>query len=597
MQNVINKLALSYTEGHAEVTDAAYDDVLDIMNMYRETPSDLVGDMTTGSTTNKILLPKKMKSMNKFKGPSDFCKWKNMFNPNSMFHISGKMDGVSMLINENRAYTRGNGIMGQDITWVKDLLGIPSTESKNIFVRGELILNKQGWEIIKDQTTITNPLSFISGFVNSKTPNVKHIAHIDFVTFQYLDSSNTEQPLSEQYKILKELNFKTADSALYTAVEYEDLQDILDTYRDNVDYVLDGIIIAEDAEHVRVDDKNPTFAYAYKDYQEYITTVRYVKWNESIYGNIKPTVYIEPFTQDDKEYIRATGFNAAYIFENDIGPGTTVSVAINIVPVIKDVIEGVEGVEADMPDITDMIWKGRELVSTNANSIVRRAKMIEKFVVELGVEKFKEKSITKVINAGYPTIFDILDMSSEDFKSVLGKNGIAIHKALKYQYNRCNDEDLFLASSIFQGIGKSLVNSLFDTISIVQLLTNDIPMAIPNFGDGRLKVLKDGVPLFIEWMAKLPERTDIQARKATVKCSKDQIKVILTGEPPTSFASKEKYMETYPELFLTTKWKEVDLVLTNDMLSETSKAKQAAAKSIPMMTYTDYMLDGFSISQ
>lgn len=594
--NIIQSLSKTYDQGLSIIDDQTYDELYDLVEAGAiDDISDLTGNMDT-MTGGKVTLPKQMKSMSKFKSKEEFDRWTSKLDPHSIFNISSKMDGISLLITENKAYTRGNGVKGQDVTWIKEMLNIPSPPTGTM-VRGEFIMTIEGWDkIISVQPDIaTTPLAYIAGFANSKTHDETHIEHMHFVAFQYIDDPNIEKPLIEQFTILQDLGYETVQHSIFVQLEYDSLQDILDSYRESSPYVLDGIIIAEECAHQRIDDKNPSFARAYKDHMYGVSEVTHVEWNESRYGTMKPIVHIEKISLGGKEYSKTSGHNAAFIQNNLISTGAIVNIGINIVPNIASVIS--PGDQEDTDDIIqDMIdsgyfWKGKELVSTDKESVNRRIKMIVHFFKHLEIEGLKEGRVSKLIAKGHETLFDILRMSSDDFNKVLGKVGKDIHLSIQTKWNMANDELLFVASGFFQGFGKVLTETLFDNMTMIELISGQFPKAIDSLGPKRVAILQEGFPEFLDWLIKIPPRNNIQKRKVKT-ITKDTVFVQLTGEPPREkYINKEAFLKAYPNLMTTGKWKSTDLVISDALDSGTSKNVKAIEQGIPRTTYVDYDLD------
>ena len=71
--------------------------------------------------------------------------------------------------------------------------------------------------------------------------------------------------------------------------------------------------------------------------------------------------------------------------------------------------------------------------------------------------------------------------------------------------------------------------------------------------------------------------------KETEKSS-NQIPVILSGEP-NNYASKGEFLQCNLQYRLTGSWKEVKIVFTNDLSSNTGKMKNARAKGIEIQLY------------
>ena len=78
---------------------------------------------------------------------------------------------------------------------------------------------------------------------------------------------------------------------------------------------------------------------------------------------------------------------------------------------------------------------------------------------------------------------------------------------------------------------------------------------------------------------------DFKARhEETAKVTLDQIPVILTGEP-NNYKSKGEFLKLNPQYRNTTSWKEVQIVFTNSLNSNTGKMKKAREKNIRIELY------------
>jgi hypothetical protein len=68
------------------------------------------------------------------------------------------------------------------------------------------------------------------------------------------------------------------------------------------------------------------------------------------------------------------------------------------------------------------------------------------------------------------------------------------------------------------------------------------------------------------------------------KATSNQIPVILTGEP-NDYKSKGEFLACHPEYRNTGSWKEVQIVFTNSLDSNTGKMKKAREKGIEIRLY------------
>jgi len=581
--DIYKNLTESYTVGKPLLSDEKYDEFEDIINIATGTRPDghiLIEE----SSDNKVRLPKTLLSQSKLKNSKDFDRWfnSNSFGRDTVFNISSKLDGISILLFGDEAYTRGDGTFGQNVTWLKTALKL-SNPPNGIMIRGELIISKSGWDDLKDDTTITNPLSFVAGYANSKTPDLDFVKYLNFVGFQWVDWNSTiERAPSEQHILIEQHGYQRVNSSVKTKLEWGTMQDILDQFRLDSNYILDGIIITEDIQHQRVDDKNPPYSRAFKDFVTIDSIVTEIKWKVSKYGTLKPRIFFEPVEVDGKTYKKATGHNAAIIKEYNIGVGAKITIGIKIIPSFLSMDE--LGDDYQFPSDSMMI--GRELIATDKTQASQAIKSIESFIIGIGVTGFKSGGVTKVYNAGYKTVDLILRMTKDEMRKSLGPNkGETVYNDIQRQYNMASDETLFVASGFFPGIAIKKADTIFDQISLPEIVAGELCLRkIDGVGDKTTNIIMEGLDDFFDWILSLPSRKNISKRVA--KSERVGIYTIMTGSPPDPH-SKESFAKTYG-LIKTDSWKDAKLLLTNSHDSTTKKMMQATQRSIPIKTYEEF---------
>ena len=114
---------------------------------------------------------------------------------------------------ESKIYSRGNGSIGQDLSFLKQFIKLPSEKnilkifkSCNTAVRGELIFKKSTYNTFTEQNS--NARNMISGIVNSKKSskfNTSTAKQIDFVSYELIEP---RLKMSEQIKTLNKMNLK-----------------------------------------------------------------------------------------------------------------------------------------------------------------------------------------------------------------------------------------------------------------------------------------------------------------------------------------------------------------------------------------------------
>ena len=416
---------------------------------------------------NKVTLPYYMGSMDKIKPDTNaIIKWKEKYT--GPYVVSAKLDGVSGLYStENgtaKLYTRGDGKIGQDISYFIPYLQLP--KEKNISIRGEFIINRHIFEEkYKDQ--FSNPRNFVSGLINSKSIDADKFGDIHFVAYEVIQPVLSPQ---DQMKALENMNVQSVLYEVKYDVSNELLSDILVNWRNNYHYESDGIIVSNDRIYDRV-NKNPDHSFAFKMVlSEQIAEAKVldVIWNVSKNGLIKPKIQIEPVVLGGATIQYATGHNAATVVNNKLGVGAIVKIirSGDVIPYIMDTIVPAQVIK--MPDLEYKWNKTKidiEVVDKSTNKEMTH-KNITGFFTGIGVEGLSSGNITRIINAGYNSVAAILNMSENDFMNVDGfkeKMATKIHHSIRNKIESAGLVTVISASNVFgQGFGEKKIKLILD---------------------------------------------------------------------------------------------------------------------------------------
>jgi NAD-dependent DNA ligase len=200
-----------FHSGEGVISDKLYDDLYDEIKK-RDPKNDFFKKVGFEATKNKIELPYYMGSMDKLKTSEQdrLDKWKKKFNKFD-YAIMDKLDGISGLLVKEKGnvkfYTRGNGTVGQDITYLVNTMPDLKHISKlkdNLVLRGEIIISKKKW--LSYEKDFSNARNMVSGLVNSKSINTKIMKDIDFVTYEIMEP---RMRFSEQFKYLEKNKINT----------------------------------------------------------------------------------------------------------------------------------------------------------------------------------------------------------------------------------------------------------------------------------------------------------------------------------------------------------------------------------------------------
>ena len=416
---------------------------------------------------NKVTLPYNMPSMDKIKPDTGaLLNWMGKYK--GPYVLSCKLDGVSGMYttdgDEPKLYTRGDGIVGQDITHILRVLKLPVTDKK-LVVRGEFILPKKVFDD-KYKTKFANPRNLVSGIINSKTLDDK-TKDLHFVAYEII------QPLmkpSEQMTLLKSLGYEVVQNNTLDALTNESLSDLLIDWRTNYEYEIDGVIVTDDNMHARKDG-NPEYAFAFKmviSDQMAEAKVVDVLWNASKSGYLKPRVQIEPIKLGGVTIEYATGFNGSFIESNKIGVGAVIQIirSGDVIPHIKSVTTPAE--HAKMPDVK-YHWTDTHVdivLDDVGEDVGVREKEITAFFTGLSVDGLSSGNVKRIVTAGFDSVPKIIKMTKTDFETVEGFKAKMIEKvytSLHDKIEKASLLEIMAASNKFgRGIGEKKIRPIMD---------------------------------------------------------------------------------------------------------------------------------------
>jgi NAD-dependent DNA ligase len=423
---------------------------------------------------NKATLPYEMWSMDKIKPDTKALdNWKAKFG--GPYVLSCKLDGVSGLYttegDEPKLYTRGDGKVGQDISHLIPYLHLPSKKDygghKGFVIRGEFIIPKMVFEN-KYKKDFANARNLVSGIVNQKTIDEK-AKDIHFVAYEVI---SPDMKPNDQYEYLKKLDIEIVlfENMGSNKLTNELLSNLLVDWRKNYVYEIDGVIVTDDKIYPRKSG-NPEHAFAFKmvlSDQVAESKVVDVLWSPSKDGYLKPRVQIEPIKLGGVTIEYATGFNGAFIKDNNIGVGTVVEIirSGDVIPYIRKVVVGAE--EAKMPSVPYK-WNDTHVDIMLEDALTDetvKEKNITGFFRGIGVEGLSSGNIARIIKAGYDSVPKILNMTVEELKSVEGfqlKSATKIHDGIKERIAAASLVTLMSATNIFgRGFSEKRIELIMD---------------------------------------------------------------------------------------------------------------------------------------
>lgn len=412
-------------------------------------------------------------------------------NQGNEFMVSDKLDGISLCViyqngEVNKIYTKGvnSGRNGSDLTHLLDYLH-PSILRKvdcldRLMVRGELIISKENFKTI---TQYKNPRNMVAGITKRKldkiTPDLAGIlSKLEFITYEVMEP---RYPTSKQFEILESYGFSTVYRHHYNKIEKVQLDELLLERRFSSPYDIDGIVIMKDnpGEINPLGEKgNPEYAIAYKIClldQVAETVVTHVEWNPSRHGQLKPRIRYEAVEIGGNTYQWTSGFNAKFILDNKLGPGTQLTIfrSGDINPYIKEILSESLSGEGELPRDLKWHWNATKvdiiLDDTEYNPNVE-IKRLAHFCKEMGIKGIGEGTTAKFVDNGW-NLDKILSATENDFREldrVGSKMATNLYRAIQGSIKNVPLARVMVASGCFgMGLGSTKINAILDAIPAI----------------------------------------------------------------------------------------------------------------------------------
>jgi len=422
---------------------------------------------------NRSKLPFWLGSMDKFKpeDSSEIDKWMS-HNIADQYIIEDKLDGISCLVVINKGkikiYTRGDGIIGADISYLQEYFIPKNLKDITIAIRGELIMPIKKFNTNYSEE-YSNPRNMVAGCIGAKKIKAG-LKDIQFIAYEIVDDGLLRKP-SEQLQLLKNIGFNTVRYEILKTFNVDNLMETLLRFKNNNLFEIDGIIIQPNKEYERNTNGNPDYAFAFKMmFSDNIieTKVISVTWNLSKWGQLKPRVEIKPVRIGGVTITYTTGFNGKYIHDNKIGKDSIIKITRSgdVIPYIVEVVK--HSKEPAMPDIP---WKWNEThvdIIAEESDEITCIKLISNFFAEIGIKHLGEKTVEKLYKSGLDTLLKIISASKEQITEVEGfgdKGAERIYDNIRKGMQDLDIPTVLGSSGIFGfGMGKRKITKLFEEI-------------------------------------------------------------------------------------------------------------------------------------
>lgn len=596
LTDLLRELNKAYYNQQPLLTDNQYDIIKEYIEAKYPT-NKVVHEIGAPVEKNKVTLPYPMGSMDKIKPDTNaLANWTAKYR--GPYILSCKLDGVSGLYStegtQPKLYTRGDGNVGQDISHLIPFLRLPKT--KGIVIRGEFIIPKALFES-KYKTKFANPRNMVAGIVNHKTIN-EAIKDLHFVAYEVMKP--VKKP-SEQMEFLSTLDVENVLYKIEKNLTNELLSNTLVNWRNNYAYEIDGVIVANDAVYERKSG-NPEHAFAFKmvlSDQVAEAKVVDVIWSASKDGYLKPRVQIEPINLGGVKIEYATGFNGAFINDNNIGIGATIELirSGDVIPYIRKVI-----VPADEPKMPSVPFKWNDthvdimLEDIESDETVRE-KNITGFFRGIGVEGLSTGNVKRIIEAGFDTVPEILRMDVNEFLLVEGfkeKTATKLYDGIREKIDAASLVTIMSASNMFgRGFSEKKLELIMESYPTVLLSKESNSQkinkisAIKGMATKTAEAFVERIPDFINFVKEAGLVKKLAFEKKQVDQSHPLFgkSIVMTGFRD---AALQKELEEVGAKVGSSVSSKTFVLLVKDKDDDTGKVLDAKKNGVPLMTPQEF---------
>jgi len=282
---------------------------------------------------------------------------------NPEYTVEYKFDGLTMCLTyENgrfvRATTRGNGVVGEDVTaQCLTIKSFPLTiDYKGVAeIQGEAVIRLSVLEkynqTAKEQ--LKNARNAVAGAIRNLDPKItaERKCEILFYNVNFLSDGFLETQ-EEHFGFLKKNGFKVYPflRVCKSVEEVRSAIEEIELERKNIDVLTDGAVIKLNdctaREALGYTDKFPRFAIAYKfEAEERETVVNEIKWQVGRTGKLTPLALVEPVDLGGATVRKATLNNFGDLTKKDVKVGSRVLIrrSNEVIPEILGAVAHAEG--------------------------------------------------------------------------------------------------------------------------------------------------------------------------------------------------------------------------------------------------------------
>ena len=633
LEDLIQKYQASYYNGEAEISDGEFDLLWDeLKNLAPQ--SDVLKKVGSGPDTDgfpkaRHLIP--MGSQDKASNPQEFIEWaekmgletekdasltKEKNKLTKTFIVQYKLDGASLELQYEkgklvRAVTRGDGIIGDDITGNARRMGGVVQKMDVSFtggVRGEVIMPRDVWN--GKYSSKANCRNAANGLMRRKDGEGCGDLQVIVYDASAEDDDRFFKDELQKLKWLKQRGFQTTETKSFTAAqEIIAYREKIAAEREKLPFDIDGLVVKDietDMSDLRKARPEKQIAFKF-ELETAFSVLREVIWSESG-ATYTPIGVVDPVRLAGTTVKRANLNNPDMIRTMGLKIGSTVSVVKR-----GEIIPKIEGLapvpskektqEIDFPKIcgvcnTALVDAGTRLYCPNTACPKRLLHRLEKWVSVLDIRELGEKLLRQLFEKNRVIhIEQLYTLTAKELAEFDRMGELSAVKVIRHiQTKRELSLAAFIAGFDLEGVAETTMEKIaaagFDTLKKLRSASVEDLAAVYGLGEITASVIADGIKeCAAEMNAVLktgiitispPPSEESQPLRGKSFCFTGELKSMKRGEA-------EEKIKSLGAQSKSSVVKGLSYLVTNDSASGSSKNKKARDLGIKIIDEDEFL--------
>jgi len=633
LETLIQKYQASYYNGEAEISDGEFDLLWDeLKNLAPQ--SEVLKKVGSGQDTDgfpkaRHLIP--MGSQDKASNPQEFIEWaekmgletekdisltKEKNKLTKTFIVQYKLDGASLELQYEkgklvRAVTRGDGIIGDDITDnARRMSGVVQKMDVSFTggVRGEVIMTHDVWN--GKYPTKANCRNAANGLMRRKDGEGCEDLEVIVYDASAEDDDRFFKDELQKLQWLKKRGFQATETKSFTtAREIIAYREKIAAEREKLPFDIDGLVVKDvetDMSDLRKARPEKQIAFKF-ELETAFSVLREVIWSESG-ATYTPIGVVDPVRLAGTTVKRANLNNPDMIRSMGLKIGSTVSVVKR-----GEIIPKIEGLapvsskektqEIEFPKIcsvcnTELVDAGTRLYCPNPACPKRLLHRLEKWVSVLDIRELGEKLLRQLFEKNRVThIHELYTLTTEELAEFDRMGELSAAKVIRHiQTKRELSLAVFTAGFDMEGVAETTMEKIaaagFDTLEKLRSASVADLAAVYGLGEITASVITDGLKECAAEMDAVlktgiitiapPPSEESQPMRGLSFCFTGELNSMKRGEAEEKIKSLGAQSKSSVVKGLT-------YLVTNDPASGSSKNKKARELGIKIINEDEFL--------